>query len=123
MLFILFAILFYARIYKIILKKSLNSDEISIGFFHPFCNSGGGGERVLWSAIKAIHDNYENIVCVIYSGDTDVTLEEILKNVENRFTIKIDSSRTQIVYLKWRFLVLDKYYPVFTLLGTTKTYF
>jgi alpha-1,2-mannosyltransferase len=24
-----------------------------IGFFHPFCNAGGGGERVLWAAVKA----------------------------------------------------------------------
>ena len=28
--------------------------KFSVGFFHPFCNSGGGGERVLWSAIKAV---------------------------------------------------------------------
>ena len=24
------------------------------GFFHPYCNAGGGGERVLWVAIKAL---------------------------------------------------------------------
>ena len=35
--------------------KDKNS-SFTIGFFHPFCNSGGGGERVLWSAIKAIQD-------------------------------------------------------------------
>jgi alpha-1,2-mannosyltransferase len=29
-----------------------------VGFFHPFCNSGGGGERVLWSAVKAVQDKY-----------------------------------------------------------------
>lgn len=23
-----------------------------IGFFHPYCNAGGGGERVLWVAGK-----------------------------------------------------------------------
>lgn len=26
----------------------------TIGFFHPFCHSGGGGERVLWSAIQIL---------------------------------------------------------------------
>jgi len=31
-------------------------DAFTVGFFHPFCNSGGGGERVLWSAVKAIQD-------------------------------------------------------------------
>lgn len=25
-----------------------------LGFFHPYCNAGGGGERVLWVAIRAI---------------------------------------------------------------------
>lgn len=29
----------------------------TVGFFHPFCNSGGGGERVLWSAVKALQDS------------------------------------------------------------------
>ncbi len=31
-------------------------DAFTVGFFHPFCNSGGGGERVLWSAVKVIQD-------------------------------------------------------------------
>ncbi|CAI5994790.1 unnamed protein product [Closterium sp. NIES-64] len=26
----------------------------SFGFFHPFTNDGGGGERVLWCAVRAI---------------------------------------------------------------------
>lgn len=25
-----------------------------IAFFHPYCNAGGGGERVLWCAINAM---------------------------------------------------------------------
>lgn len=28
----------------------------TVGILHPFCNSGGGGERVLWSAVKALQD-------------------------------------------------------------------
>jgi len=24
-----------------------------LGFFHPFCDAGGGGEKVLFNAIKA----------------------------------------------------------------------
>ena len=27
---------------------------ITVGFFHPYCNAGGGGERVLWCAIRAL---------------------------------------------------------------------
>jgi alpha-1,2-mannosyltransferase len=27
---------------------------VVVGFFHPYCNAGGGGERVLWVAIRAL---------------------------------------------------------------------
>lgn len=39
-----------------------------IAFFHPFCNAGGGGERVLWSAIKGLQRQYPEHCIVIYSG-------------------------------------------------------
>lgn len=32
--------------------------ETVVGFFHPYCNSGGGGERVLWAAVSAIQTRY-----------------------------------------------------------------
>ena len=49
---------------KLYLNENNNSVKIedekkqyfTVGFFHPFCNSGGGGERVLWSCIKALQD-------------------------------------------------------------------
>jgi alpha-1,2-mannosyltransferase len=27
---------------------------IIVGLFHPYCNAGGGGERVLWVAVRAL---------------------------------------------------------------------
>jgi alpha-1,2-mannosyltransferase len=38
-------------------KKKLNRDlnKIKIiGFFHPNCDAGAGGEKVLWQAVKAL---------------------------------------------------------------------
>lgn len=36
-------------------KRSLRKQKgLVVGIFHPYCNAGGGGERVLWAAIKAI---------------------------------------------------------------------
>jgi len=29
-----------------------------VGIFHPYCNAGGGGERVLWAAVHAIQTKY-----------------------------------------------------------------
>jgi len=38
-------------------KKKLHTSSenaINVGIFHPYCNAGGGGERVLWCAVKAL---------------------------------------------------------------------
>lgn len=39
------------------IKKSKHSGSKSakkVAFFHPFCNDGGGGEKVLWSMVEAL---------------------------------------------------------------------
>lgn len=28
----------------------------AVAFFHPYCNAGGGGERVLWCALRALQN-------------------------------------------------------------------
>ncbi|KAJ2005014.1 asparagine-linked glycosylation protein [Coemansia thaxteri] len=84
------------------------------GFFHPYPNIGGGGERVLWSMIKAIQDKYPFIVCVIYSGD-NVTRDELLRNVEAKFGLSINPDTIYVVDLSWRWLI-DRKFPRFTLL-------
>lgn len=35
-------------------KKNTRGDKPKVGFFHPYCNAGGGGEKVLWVAIQAL---------------------------------------------------------------------
>ena len=34
-------------------NKDLNRIKV-IGFFHPNCDAGAGGEKVLWQAVKAL---------------------------------------------------------------------
>ena len=53
-----------------------------VGFFHPFCNAGGGGERVLWAAIRATQHRWPDAVCVVYTGDHDAGKEQIIKRVQ-----------------------------------------
>jgi alpha-1,2-mannosyltransferase len=36
-------------------RRPRRKDKV-FGFFHPYCNDGGGGERVLWAAIRALHE-------------------------------------------------------------------
>jgi len=48
------------------------STERIIAFFHPFCSSGGGGERVLWAIIQAIgeiNDQGLPVKVLIYTVD------------------------------------------------------
>ncbi|KHN99215.1 alpha-1,2-mannosyltransferase alg11 [Metarhizium album ARSEF 1941] len=97
-------------------KLSKNWDGV-IGFFHPFCNAGGGGERVLWAAIRATQDRWPKAKCVVYTGDHNVTKDAILHRVESRFNIRLHPPTVQFLYLSKRHWVLASSWPHFTLLG------
>lgn len=86
-----------------------------IAFFHPYCNAGGGGERVLWATIKAVQSKYPNIHIVVYTGDLDADPEQILNRSQKSFNIKIQSN-IEFVYLHKRKWVEARMYPYFTLL-------
>ena len=49
-----------------------------------YSNAGGGGERVLWTAVAFLQRTEPDIVSVVYSGDVDATKEQILAKVEVR---------------------------------------
>ncbi|KAJ2390098.1 asparagine-linked glycosylation protein, partial [Coemansia sp. RSA 2603] len=85
-----------------------------IGFFHPFPAAGGGGERVLWTMIKALQDRYPFIVSVVYSGD-GLTRAELLAGVQAKFGLDISPRTVHVVELRRRPWV-DRRYPRLTLL-------
>ena len=88
-----------------------------VGFFHPFCNAGGGGERVLWAAIRATQNRWPRAKCVVYTGDHDVTKDQILTRVRTRFNIQLHPPTIQFLYLSKRHWVLSSTWPRFTLIG------
>ncbi|KAK3946443.1 GDP-Man:Man(3)GlcNAc(2)-PP-Dol alpha-1,2-mannosyltransferase [Diplogelasinospora grovesii] len=88
-----------------------------VGFFHPFCNAGGGGERVLWAAIRATQKRWPKAKCIVYTGDHDVTKDAILARVENRFNIHLHPPTINFLYLSTRHWVLASTWPHFTLAG------
>lgn len=88
-----------------------------VGFFHPFCNAGGGGERVLWEAIRATQKRWPEATCVVYTGDHDVDKPAILKRVQDRFNIRLHPPTVHFLYLTRRHYVLSNTWPHFTLLG------
>ncbi|XP_072118945.1 GDP-Man:Man(3)GlcNAc(2)-PP-Dol alpha-1,2-mannosyltransferase isoform X1 [Mobula birostris] len=122
LLFALIVILLYIRFWVCSKKKASQTPgnnvkkSLSVAFFHPYCNAGGGGERVLWCAIRALQERYGNIKIIIYTGDYDVTDQEILAGAYRRFNIKL-LQPVEFIFLEKRYLVEAKFYPYFTLLG------
>ncbi|ANZ77004.1 BA75_03960T0 [Komagataella pastoris] len=95
------------------------SRKIIFGFFHPFCNAGGGGERVLWQGVKTTLEVDGNNICLIYTGDL-VTGDEVLDNVARNFGISFtDEERTKVVFIHLykRKYVEAQYWPRLTLAG------
>ena len=89
---------------------------VVVGFFHPYCNAGGGGERVLWTGIRALQNRYKFVRCVVYTGDSCVSGDEILRKARQRFNISLPEP-VEFVFLKRRRWVEASTYPYFTLLG------
>ncbi|CAG8310665.1 unnamed protein product [Penicillium salamii] len=96
--------------------SSDNWDGI-IGFFHPFCNAGGGGERVLWEAVRATQRRWPKAICAIYTGDHEVNKAAMLERVEHRFNIQLHAPTVVLLYLTTRKYVVSSSYPYMTLLG------
>ncbi|KAL4263266.1 GDP-Man:Man(3)GlcNAc(2)-PP-Dol alpha-1,2-mannosyltransferase [Pleurotus pulmonarius] len=110
----------YLRARKNSQRAGLGSDIATkriVGFFHPYCNAGGGGERVLWTAIAAMQNSDPNLLFVVYSGDVDASKQEIIAKAKSRFAITLDPSSLHFVFLKSRRLVESSTWPYFTLLG------
>lgn len=97
-----------------------------VGFFHPFCAGGGGGERVLWRAVHTLShlskDLHTPLHVLIYTGDISMKPEEILSGVARQFEISIDPGSSAVVpvsfvYLRGRRLLDASLYPVLTMLA------
>lgn len=119
----MFCVLIILSILLLMLKKQYSKmradrthSETVVAFFHPYCNSGGGGERVLWAAVSAIQNKYPNVHIVIYTGDLDAHPEQILNKAEKVFNYKIEQ-KIEFIYLHGRKWVEPSMYPYFTLLG------
>lgn len=80
-------------------------------------NAGGGGERVLWAAIRANQQRHPKSLCVVYTGDHEVDKTQMLNNVKERFDIDIKPSRIVFLYLTTRHYANATFWPRFTLLG------
>ncbi|GJJ15736.1 hypothetical protein Clacol_010014 [Clathrus columnatus] len=96
---------------------------IGVGMFFELAvhskygNAGGGGERVLWTAVAYMQREYPDIISVIYSGDKGVTKKDIIEKVASRFSISLNPQTLHFIFLKSRYMVEDSSWPRFTLIG------
>lgn len=97
-------------------KKKKCPTQFSIAFFHPYCNAGGGGERVLWCAVIAVSTAYPKVKIVVYTGDLEASPDEIIKRAKQRFNIILPNN-IEFIYLHRRSWVEAENYPYFTLVG------
>ena len=119
---ILVAIL--AAICSIALKKFGRGEKVNVrilGIFHPHCDSGGGGERVLWVMIHALlkEDLFkESLKIVIYAAKGDKHKKQMLSAVKDSFGLDVteQSERITFVPISSTALLEAKWYPVATML-------
>jgi glycosyltransferase involved in cell wall biosynthesis len=93
-----------------------------VAFFHPYCNAGGGGERVLWCAIAALAGTRDvrNLKVVVYCGDdpSKTSVDSSLEDARRRFGITIPPELdVEFVFVKRRHLLEPQRYKRFTMLG------
>ena len=53
-----------------------------MAFFHPFCDTGGGGERVLWTAVESVLQRMPEYKIAIYTWTMAGDPQEILEKVK-----------------------------------------
>lgn len=70
-------------------NKCRRHRETAVGFFHPYTDDDGGGERVLWCAIKGIQELSPDLSCVIYTGDHDASPESLMARAVDRYGVEL----------------------------------
>ncbi|XVF84052.1 hypothetical protein PTKIN_Ptkin16aG0543600 [Pterospermum kingtungense] len=88
----------------------------AVGFFHPYTNDGGGGERVLWCAVKSIQEQSPDLDSVIFTGDHDASSQSLMSRATDRFGVHL-LSPPKVVHLNKRKWIEETTYPHFTMIG------
>jgi len=111
------SLLFFTKSRVFSRKAAQDPKKTRLAFFHPKCNAGGGGEKVLWCMIEALMNSYSpnDLEIAIYTGG-DAPDDEILKKAEDRFLTKLPYKPLFIRLDRDRIIDPDLY-PVFTMLG------
>ncbi|KAI8471407.1 MAG: hypothetical protein J3K34DRAFT_384792 [Monoraphidium minutum] len=96
------------------LQHLLPLEQGTIGFFHPFADGGGGGERVLWVAIRALQLEYPSVKIFIYVHE-GASAADLRRHAEEHFNIEIPRP-FEVVPLRCSDLLKPQQYRHFTMI-------
>lgn len=112
-----FTVFFLILRYKCTYQKENKEDtKLKVGLFHPYCNAGGGGEKVLWVALQALQEKYPDAEYYIYTVNIEATPQEILAKVDKALNVKV-TNNVKFIYLNRKKWIEAETYSYFTLLG------
>ncbi|XP_047328139.1 GDP-Man:Man(3)GlcNAc(2)-PP-Dol alpha-1,2-mannosyltransferase-like [Impatiens glandulifera] len=100
---------------RLVLGITRNNKK-AVAFFHPYTNDGGGGERVLWCAVKGVQEERPDLDCAIYTGDHDASPDSLMARAVDRFGVKLRSP-PKVIHLYKRKWIEETTYPRFTMIG------
>ncbi|KAB0800124.1 hypothetical protein PPYR_06384 [Photinus pyralis] len=96
-------------------KQRRKSEKQIVGLFHPYCNAGGGGEKVLWVGLLSLQRKYPDCEFYVYTGDVEATPQEIVEKVQKNLNVTLEKN-VKFIYLHKRKWLEARMYPYFTLL-------
>ncbi len=112
-----FVLLIYYIQYQLKKISQLKYGAKVISFIHPNCNDCGGGEKVLWIMLKAIiNENLRTDLKINIIAGNNVSSQEILKKVQQRFNIDFSNSRIKIELIRLKSSFLLQPFPNLTML-------
>jgi hypothetical protein len=71
------------------LRRLRSQPAPAAGFFHPHTNDGGGGERVLWCAVRAVQGLRPDLPCAVFTSDADASPERLAARALDRFGVRL----------------------------------
>lgn len=76
-------------------EEGINEDDgtFVVGFFHPRCSAGGGGERVLWKSIQALGEMKEGKLLKRRTKTRKETPNELAGVIGNKDDIRLRNCR------------------------------
>ncbi|KAG7809324.1 hypothetical protein KL921_003321 [Ogataea angusta] len=99
--------------------------RLVFGYFHPYSDANGGGERVLWEAVYyTLKQSEQNLVAIYtFTASDDVCVSSLLQSVRSTFGIDLfaDGLNDRIIFIqlnnRYKWLIDGASWKHFTIIG------